>query len=317
MRSLLTAAVLVLFTATGALAQDKYPSRPVTIVVGFAAGGAGDVVTRFIADAAKEKLGQPVVVENRPGAGATLAAGQLARAKPDGYTLALATTSPFTVTPHFQAVSYDPQKDFTYVLQYLVTPTPAFVKSDSPFKTWKDVIEYAKANPGKLRWATAAPRGGAHIATEAALRQLGLRTTFVPVGGGAEAITAMLGGHIEMVVSSDYGPLLDAGQVRLLVESGPDKVPGLPEVPTFKELGYPLSVPIFYGLAGPGGLPADVIATWEKVMKEIMATPAWADLMKKYRASPALRGHREFTESVTAAYRDIGRLVVEIGMKPR
>jgi tripartite-type tricarboxylate transporter receptor subunit TctC len=306
------AALVLAGTARG---QARYPSRPVTILVGFAAGGAGDVTARFIADAAKERLGVPVVVENRPGAGATLAAGQLARARPDGQTLALATTSPFCVAPHLQTVQYDAAKDFTYLAQYLVTPHPAYVTTQSPFRSWQDVIAHARANPGRLRWATAAPRGGPHIATEAAFRKEGVRTTFVPFGGGSEAIAALLGGHIEMVVSSDYPPLLEAGQVRLLAEIGPDKVPGMENVPIFAELGYPLPLRIFFGLAGPANLPAEVIATWERVMQEIMATPSWAELMGRYKATSAFLPQPRFQERVLFANREIGRVVRELGFR--
>lgn len=307
--------VVLALPATAVRAQGRYPSRPVTILVGFAPGGAGDVTTRFIADAVKEKLGVPVVVENRPGAGATLAAGQLARSRPDGYTLSLATTSPFAVAPHLQTVQYDPLKDFTFLLQYLVTPHPAYVTTQSPFRSWQEVIAHARANPGRLRWATAAPRGGPHIATEAAFRKEGVRTTFVPFSGGSEAIAALLGGHIEMVVSSDYPPLLEAGQVRLLAEIGPDKVPGMENVPTFAELGYPLPLQVFFGLAGPAGLPTEVIGAWERAVQEVVATPAWIELMQRYKATTSFLPHARFQERVLATNREIGRLARELGFR--
>jgi tripartite-type tricarboxylate transporter receptor subunit TctC len=298
-----------------AQAQERYPSRPVAIVVGFAPGGAGDATIRFIADAAKEKLGVPVVVENRPGAGATLAAARLARARPDGYALGLATSSPFTVAPHLQPAQYDVARDFTFLLQYLVTPHPAYVTTQSPFAGWQEMIAFARANPERLRWATAAPQGGPHIATEAAFRKEGIRAIFVPYGGGAEAITALLGGHIDMVVSSDYPPLLEAGQVRLLAEIGPEKVPGMEQVPTFAELGYPLALQIFFGLVGPAGLPPEVIATWERTMREIMATPAWTELMARYKATSSFLPHREFEPRVLSVHGEIGRLVRELGLR--
>jgi len=254
-------------------------------------------------------------VENRPGAGATLAAGQLARSRPDGYTLSLATTSPFAVAPHLQTVQYDPLKDFTFLLQYLVTPHPAYVTTQSPFRSWQEVIAHARANPGRLRWATAAPRGGPHIATEAAFRKEGVRTTFVPFSGGSEAIAALLGGHIEMVVSSDYPPLLEAGQVRLLAEIGPDKVPGMENVPTFAELGYPLPLQVFFGLAGPAGLPTEVIGAWERAVQEVVATPAWIELMQRYKATTSFLPHARFQERVLATNREIGRLARELGFR--
>lgn len=298
-----------------AFGQEKYPSRSITMIVGFAAGGGGDVCSRFIADAARVKLGVPVVVENKPGAGATIATGQIARAKPDGYTIGLATPSPLAVTPYFQTVPYDPEKSFTYIGQYLVIPHPAFVRADSPFKTWKDLIDYAKANPGKLRWATAAARGGPHIATEAALKKEGVKATYVPFGGGSEAVTALLGNHIEMLIDAYYAPFLESGKIRLLAEIGPNKMPGMPDIPTYKELNYPLVLTMYYGLIGPAGLPAEVIATWEKVLQEIMATPAWADFMKTIKASSTFQNSENLTKSSISMYQEVGRQVQSLGLK--
>lgn len=129
---------------------EKFPSKQITVIVGFAPGGGGDISSRWIADYLRERWKVPVVIENRPGAGATIAAGLLSKAKPDGYTVALATTSPFTVAPYFQSVSYDPSKDFTFLFQTLVSAQPLFVKSDSPFKSIQEMMAWAKANPNKL-----------------------------------------------------------------------------------------------------------------------------------------------------------------------
>ena len=312
-RSLLTLPAATL--AAPALAQERYPNRPVTLVVGFAAGGAGDAEIRAIAEAMRPRLGVPVVVENRPGAGGTIAATRIARAPPDGYTLGLATSSPFTVAPHLQSLPYDVTRDFTFVLQYLVTPHPAYVLTQSPFQSWREMVDWARANPERLRWATAAPQGGPHIATEAAFRAEGLRTIFVPFGGGSEAITALLGRHIDLVVSADFPPLLDAGQVRLLAEIGPERVPGMEQVPTFADLGYPLALEIFFGIAGPAALPTDIVALWEDAVREHMATPEWAALMQRFRATSAFLPRARFEPRVLVAFEKIGRLSLELGLR--
>jgi tripartite-type tricarboxylate transporter receptor subunit TctC len=306
---------LALGVQAPARSQDKFPSKPVTIIVGFAPGGGGDISARWMAEYLRERWKVPVVVENKPGAGATIAAAQLARAKPDGYTVALATTSPFTVAPHFQSVQYDPAKDFTYLFQFLVSAQPLFVKADSPHKTLQDLVSYGRANPGKLLWSTAATNGGPHIATEAAFRHLGISATYVPFKGGAEAITALLGGHIEALVAAEFPPYAAAGQVRLLVESGPDRIPGYPAVPTFKELGYPLSVPIFYGIAGPAGMPADVIAQWEAAAQEMVNSAGFKDLMGKLKSTGSYQGNREWSASILAVQREMARLIPELGFK--
>lgn len=296
-------------------AQEAFPSRQVTLLVGFAAGGGGDISARWMAEYLRERWKVPVVVENRPGAGATIAAGQLSRAKPDGHTVALATTSPFTVAPYFQSVPYDAAKDFTYLFQFLVSAQPLFVRADHPSRSMAEFIAWAKANPGKLNWSTAATNGGSHVATEAAFRHLGIKGTYVPFKGGAEAITALLGGHIDALVSAEFPPYAAAGQVRLLVESGPDKVPGYPGVPTFKELGYPLSVPIFYGIAGPAGMPADVVAKWEEAGRDMSASPGFKDLVDKLKSTPSFQGNREFTATIQSVQRDMWRLMPELGFK--
>ncbi|MBL8385173.1 MAG: tripartite tricarboxylate transporter substrate binding protein [Burkholderiales bacterium] len=315
-RSLLAcAAAAVGLLAAPAPAQERFPSRQVTILVGFAPGGGGDISARFIADFLRERWKVPVVVENRPGAGATIAAGQLARSRPDGYTVALATTSPFTVAPNFQSVPYDAAKDFTYLFQFLVSAQPLFVRSDSPHRTWQDFVAWARANPGRLNWSTAATNGGPHIATEAAFRHLGVSGTYVPYKGGADAITALLGGQIDALVAAEFPPFVASGQVRLLVESGPDKLPDFPGLPTYKELGYPLSVPIFYGIAAPAGVPAEVIAVWEEAAQEMMKTPGFRELMGKLKSTGAYQGHREFSATLATVQREMARLIPALGFK--
>ena len=304
-----------LAAAAPALAQERFPSRQVTIIVGFAPGGGGDISARFIADYLRERWKVPVVGENRPGAGATIAAAQLARARPDGYSVVLATTSPFTVAPNFQTLSYDPAKDFTYLFQFLVSAQPLFVKSDSPHRTWQDFIAWARANPGKLNWSTAATNGGPHIATEAAFRHLGITATYIPYKGGAEAITALMGGQIDALVAAEFPPFVASGQARLLVESGPDRLPDFPNLQTYKELGYPLSVPIFYGIAGPAGVPADVIAQWEEAAQDMMKTAAFKELMTKLKSTGSYQGHKEFTATLATVQREMARLIPALGFK--
>ncbi len=304
-----------LAAATPALAQERFPSRQVTIMVGFAPGGGGDISARFIADYLRERWKVPVVVENRPGAGATIAAAQLARARPDGYTVVLATTSPFTVAPNFQTLTYDAAKDFTYLFQFLVSAQPLFVKSDSPHRTWQDFIAWARANPGKLNWSTAATNGGPHVATEAAFRHLGITGTYIPYKGGADAITALMGGQIDALVAAEFPPFVASGQARLLVESGPDRLPDFPNLLTYKELGYPLSVPIFYGIAGPAGVPADVIAQWEEAAQDMMKTTAFKELMVKLKSNASYQGHKEFTATLATVQREMARLIPALGFK--
>ena len=299
----------------GALAQDAFPSKQVVIVVGFAAGGGGDISARFIADYIREKWKVAAVVDNKPGAGATIAMAQVARSKPDGYTVGLATSSPFTVAPHLQPVPYETDKDFTFLFQYLVSAQPLFVRADSPHRSVQEFVAWAKANPGKLNWSTASTNGGPHIATEAAFRHLGITGQYVPYKGGADAILGLLSGHIDALVAAEFPPYAASGKIRLLAESGTDRIAGYPDVPTYKELGWPVSVPIFYGIAGPAGMPAGAIAAWETLGKDLMTAPGYADLMGKLVSSASYKNSKDFTNAVVSSYREMGALVPKLGLK--
>jgi len=309
------AAMLLMQANAGAAAQESFPSRPVTIVVGFSPGGGGDTAMRWVARYLTERWGVPVVVENKPGAGATLASGQVARAKPDGYTVMLATSSPLTTTPYFQKVPYDPAKDFTYLFQFLVSAQPLFVRSDSPFKTMDDLLSWARQHPGELFWSTAATNGATHIATLAAFKSAGVEATYVPFKGGTEPMNALLAGQIQAVVSDGFLSFLQAGQVRLLAETGATRVPDYPEIPTYKELGFPLSVPIFYGLAGPAGIPDHVVREWAEAGVDIMKAPGFDDMVRVLRGTPAYLDEKDFTSRVTDMYGEMGRYIADLGLK--
>jgi tripartite-type tricarboxylate transporter receptor subunit TctC len=296
-----------------AQAQEAYPTKPITVILGFAAGGAGDASVRWIGEFVRQKWKVPLIIENRPGAGATIAANQLARAKPDGYTLSLATSSPYTVAPHFQTVNYDPAKDFTYLFQFLVAAQPLMVRNESPHRNMQELIEWARANPGRLNWTTSATNGLPHIATEAALRHLGVKATYIPYKGGAEVLVALLGGHVDVIVAADfYGAM---GKVRLLAESGPDKLTEFADVPTFKELGFPISAQVFYGFSGPAGMPRHVVEAWDQLAAEMVQTEGFREMVARLKAMPSYLPSKQFGDSVVEVYRTIGRMVPELGLR--
>jgi len=300
---------------SSAVAQSAYPSRPVTLLCPFAAGGAGDILTRAAADHVRTKRNVAAGVEYRPGAGATIAPAQVAKASADGATLGLYSISPFLTVPHLQKVPYDPLKDFTYISIYAYVPIALYVTSESAMNSWQDVIKFAKDNPGMFRWGTSGVRGAAHIATEAAFRKEEAKTTFVPFGGGAEAITAMLGGHIEAVVSADYGPQLAAGKVKLLVLTGTEKLPDRPNLPTFRELNYPISTEAIYGLFGPANLPKEVVLYWDSATKEMMGTEEFKTVLKSAAANPLYMDNAAFTANVTQNFYKLGEAIQVLGIK--
>lgn len=306
----------VLAAASGAsFAQDIYPSRAITLIVGFAPGGAGDISSRWVADFIRERWKVAVVVENKPGAGSTIAAAQLARAKPDGYTVALVTTSGYTIAPHFQPVGYDTVRDFTYLFQFLAGTEAMFVRAESPHKTAQELVTWARTNAGKLNWSTAATNGGAHIATEAAFRKLGVNAQYIPYKGGADALPALLSGQIDVLVAAGYTPYARNGQIRLLAESGLQRIANFPDVPTYKELGWPVGVESFYGVAAPAGLPSAVTARWEAIGREMVGSAGFNELMSKLSTGGSYKNSRDFTSLLVDTYREMGQLIPTLGLK--
>lgn len=296
-------------------AMDTYPAANPTIVVGFAAGGAGDIASRVVANYVKQERGLVATPDFRPGAGGTIATDQVRRAPADGSVLSLYSVSPLLVAPHLQSVPYDARRDFTYIGSYAGISVPCFVRSDSSFTTWDELLDYARREPSRLRWATAAPRGLAHIATDAAFRAENVTATFVPFRGGADAVTALLGGHIDMVVSSDFGPHLAAGTVRLLAETSPDPQAGRPGVVSFSERGYPIAIPASYGLFGPAGMPGEIVAWWEGALRDMTGSRMYEEFLQVINGYPLFQTSEEFTAMAEQAYAGIGRQIDEMGIR--
>jgi tripartite-type tricarboxylate transporter receptor subunit TctC len=264
---------------------------------------------RWMADFLRVRWKTNVIVDNRQGAGGTIAAGLLARAQPDGYTVALATSSPFTGSPYLQKLSYDPVADFTYLFQFLVSAQPLFVSTEAPWKSIRELMDWAKAHPGQLFWSTAATNGATHISTAAAFKAAGIEATYVPYKGGADAMQALFGGQIQALVAAEFPPYAASGRIRLLAESGPDKIPGYPDVPTYKELNFPVSVPIFFGIAGPAGMPKEAVMAWDAAGRDLVATPDFKDMLVKYSGTGAFLDAASFSATVNDVNHKMARLV--------
>lgn len=314
MQKILVALCVLVFTTTVAVAQG-YPNKTVTIVVPYAAGGNGDILTRYIADALKAMWNVPVVVDNKVGAGGAIGIGQVARAAPDGYTLVFVSTSPITVAPHLAKQPYDPIKDFTYIGRMGVSYQPMMVRADSPFKTMRDVVTYARANPGRFRWTAAAQRGGPQLATEALFKAEGVQTTYVPFQGDPQSMAAVLGGQIEAAVMATYAEQLKAGTIRLLAESGPAKIDGLPNVPSYRDLGYKLAPVVFIGLAAPAGVSAEVISKWDDALGKIMTSKGYMDLGARLNTKVSYANSRTFTQQVRDDYEALGAVIKDLELK--
>ncbi len=307
LRHLLLATLLAAIVGGGSGQAQTYPTRPITLLVPFAAGGATDITVRVIADFASERLGQRVLVENRPGAGGGLMTLQLARAAPDGYTLGALTASPVLVRPHAVTdAGYDPTRDLTFIARYVLAPQPIAVAINSPWATYQDMITWARANPGRLRYTAIAARGGAHVVIEMAFRREGVRAVHVPFNSGPEAITAFRGRHIDMIAQSDFAVLLDGGEIRILAETGPERLTVAPEAPAFRELGYPVSPAIFYGIGGPAGLPPAIANRWDALVREATETERMKALIGRLRLIPSYAPGEQFRREALQDYQQIG-----------
>jgi len=259
-----------------ASAQDAgaYPSRPVTVVIPTAASVSGDILMRAFGDAVSKHLGQPIVVENKPGGSGALAAAYVATSvKSDGYTL-LNITIPMYRVPFIQKTPYDPVKDFTPIILLGGYTLGGVVKADSPFKEWKDVLEFSKANPGRFTYTTVGPQTTNAIAMETMARHSGVEFTHVPGKGGGEGISAVLGGHVNaMVESPAWATLVASGDLRLLFLLNLERSKKWPNVPTIRELGYDYTFDSPYGLVGPKGLDPAIVKKLHDAFKKAYDDP--------------------------------------------
>ena len=270
------AAVLAAAGSGAASAQDAggYPSRPVTVVIPTAASVSGDILMRAFGDAVSKHLGQPIVVENKPGGSGALAAAYVATSvKSDGYTL-LNITIPMYRVPFIQKTPYDPVMDFTPIILLGGYTLGGVVKADSPFKEWKDVLEFSKANPGRFTYTTVGPQTTNAIAMETMARHSGVQFTHVPGKGGGEGISAVLGGHVNaMVESPAWATLVASGDLRLLFLLNLERSKKWPNVPTIRELGYDYTFNSPYGLVGPKGLAPAIVKKLHDAFKKAYDDP--------------------------------------------
>ncbi|WP_447920274.1 Bug family tripartite tricarboxylate transporter substrate binding protein [Achromobacter aegrifaciens] len=274
---------LGLATLAGSAAQAAFPDRPITLVVGFPPGGGGDLYGRLIATALGKELGQTVIVENRPGAGGNIAAGLVAKASPDGYTILLAMSGNLAVSPALkpQSLPYKVPEDFAPIGLILEAPHGLFVAMQSRFKTAQEVINTAKGK--ELTFASTGTGGAAHIGMET-IKELGhLKLLHVPYKGSGPAITDMIGGQIDMffATASPLVPQVQQGQLRVLALTGGQRSPLLPDVPTFKELGIDMTMTQWYGLVAPAGTPPQVIKVLSDNLSRVLKDPAVQNTIRK------------------------------------
>ncbi len=305
---------LLVATATSASAAG-YPDKPITMICPYSAGGGGDTATRMIAKLAGDMMGVKINVENKTGGGATIGINAVAKSKPDGYTLGFVSTSPITIRPHMTKPPYDPIKDLSYVGQFVASNQPLVVKAGSQFKSLDDLIAYGKSNPGKLRWSTSVQRGGPHLAVAAMFKAEGIDATYIPFKGGSKVLAALLGDTIDVAMIAEGNKATLDGQTMILAEGTPNKNPVKADAPILTDKGYPIAPAIFFGLAGPAGLPADVLAKWDDVLAKVAASDEFKALADKRKWTVDFAGRSAFTKIVQSDYAAAKKAVAAVGMK--
>jgi tripartite-type tricarboxylate transporter receptor subunit TctC len=309
----LAAAALLAFSATGAGAQE-YPTKPITLVVPFPAGGATDQLMRALGDAASKHLGQPIIVDNRAGGGGAIGPGTMAvTAKPDGYTIAQIPVPVYRL-PLMQKTSWS-AGDFSYIIHLTGYTFMLVAGAQTNFKKWQDVIDYAKANPGKLTYGTSGTGGTPHLGTEMIAEKAGIKLTHVPFKGAAEADVALLGGHVMMIVGGTGNKQhVDAGKAYFLNIWTATRAKQVPDVPTLQELGYPYVIDSSFGIAGPKGMDSKIVTKLHDAFKKAMEEPSVLEVMDRHQMVPNYKNTADYTKYIGEQVKFEGDLLKRLGL---
>jgi len=261
---------------------QAFPSRPLTLYCPWPAGGTTDIVMRTFAESAARNLGQPVLIENRPGAGGTLGAVALTQARPDGYTLSQLPLGVFRI-PHMQKVQFDPLRDFTYIACLSGYTFGLVVRADSPIKHIKDLVSFARANPEQFTYGSTGTGTTPHLVVEQFAMQAGIKLTHVPYKGNADGMQAVIGGHVMgQSDSTGWGPHVDSGRLRLLATYGSTRTKRWPQVPTLKDEGYDTVSDSPFGIGGPRGMEPAVVKRLHDAFKATLDEPKVLQVLDKY-----------------------------------
>ncbi len=295
--------------ASPCIGEEKFPTRPITFLVGFAPGGTADLPIRYLAEFASKILGQPVTVVNREGGGGAVALGELKNAKPDGYTVGFMSAGGI-MSAHMRKVPYHPVEDFSPIIQYC-TPVFGFVvQANSPFKTLKDLIVYAKANPNKVTYSTTGAGSPQHLVMIQLGEEAKVEWTHVPFGGGVPAVTALLGGHVTCSTQSTvFKPYVDSGRLRLLASLMEKRLGGYPNVPTLIELGYNIVAPSFYCIVGPKDIPKDKVKVLHDCFHKGMETQGFKEVLIKLDMDFQYRDPQNLKRSIKELYESTGKII--------
>ncbi|MCY1214231.1 MAG: tripartite tricarboxylate transporter substrate binding protein BugE [Achromobacter veterisilvae] len=309
----LAAAIALAAGAAGTLgvsvahAADKYPSKPIRVIVPFAPGGSTDIIARLVTQRMSQELGQPMVVENKGGAGGAIGASEAARADADGYTLSIATVSTMAVNPACRPndLPYDPIKDFQPVTNFANTANVVAVNPKFPAKDFKGFLEELKKNPGKYSYGSSGTCGVLHLMGESFKMATGTDIVHVPYKGSGPAVADAVGGQIEILFDNlpSSMPQIQAGKLRAMAIAWPDRIESIKDVPTFKDAGFPvLNQPVWYGLLAPKGTPMDVVNKLRDAAVVALKDPKVVKALDEQGSAPSGNTPEEFAKEIKEQY---------------
>ncbi len=308
-------AALAMAFASASLAQ-AWPDKPIRLIVNVGAGGAPDVVARLYAPRLAEALGQPVVVENRAGAGGTIGVEAVARALPDGYTLLSSASSPFVIGPHLYKLGFDLLKDITPVAPTALTPMYLVVHASVPATNVAEFVRHARANPGKLSYGSAGGGTLPHVAAEMLLRTAGVQAVHVPFKGSGPALAALLGGQIDFVFDPGVAiPHVKTGKARLIAVGGASRSQGFPDTPTLREAGIDMTAVSIVGLYTTTGTRADIVMRLNQALTRIMQTAEFRTVLAAMAAEPIEASPDAFAALLARDRERYGTLVREANIQ--
>jgi tripartite-type tricarboxylate transporter receptor subunit TctC len=290
-----------LFDRATAFAQVEYPNRPVRIVVGFTPGGGNDIIARVFGQKLSESLGQPVIIENKPGAGAILATEYVARSAPDGYTLLVGASGAMVINPAvYEKLNYDTMRDFKPVSELGSFPLILIVNAKSSFKSLADLVAYAKANPDKANYSSSS--AAFQLATELFKQKTGVPMQMIPYKGANDSVTAVISGEVTATIA-DAGPVtsqVNGGNARALAVAAPTRAESLPDVPTMKEAGADVEAVLWSGIFVPAATPPEIVAKLEAEFIRIARLPEIVSRLKLLNIDSVGNSSEEFSRIIAA-----------------
>ncbi|GAB4398786.1 MAG: tripartite tricarboxylate transporter substrate binding protein BugE [Rhodoferax sp.] len=308
-----------LMLSSAALAQS-YPTKPIVLVIPFPPGGSTDIVGRIVGEAMSKELGQPVVVDNKGGAGGAIGAKAIADAARDGYTLGVATVSTHVINPVVQGpkLRYDPLKDFTFIGQIAAVPNVVSIHPSLPAQNMSEFLAHLRKNPGKVDFGTPGVGSLGHMMGESLKHEAKVSMTHIPYRGAGPALTAALGGQVQVFFDNlpSSLPHIQAGKLRALAVAASQRVPALPSVPTFAEVGLPsVNDPAWFGLIGPAGLPEDVVKRLNDALRKALAQPDVVKRLALSAATPIGNSPTEFHQALAKSLEATRAMVRDAGLK--